>query len=310
MDSNAITSIQACPGCGTRSENPSLGRGSAFSTNSGGKFYEHPDYEILECRSCGILYKTHTISESTLTEYYSRVDFSKWEISGLFPTERLALTELEKLPVGSRILDFGCSSGRLLSELTPGYQRYGIELNQTAAQQAESKGITILSFVELGNEELFDAVVLVDVFEHLADPSSILARLADRLRPNGKLIIATGDGDNSLCRRLPAEFWYFRNVEHLCMLTRRFADHLATTLSLRLLGWQRVSHYDSTFFSRICGYARVFAHLQCREKTLLWCLLLRFAPFVGRASHWVSCPAYDLGVDHLVAVFERKVPVD
>ncbi len=309
MENCAVTHIQACPGCGTRSENVSLGRGSAFSTSSGGQSYEHPDYEIHECKSCGILYKNRTISESTLTEYYSHVDFTKWEIPGLFPTERRALAELEKLTLGSRILDFGCSSGRLLSALRPGYQRFGIELNQTAAREAESKGITMLSFANLDDEAPFDAVVLVDVFEHLADPSSILARLAKRLRPHGKLILVTGDGDNSLCRRLPAEFWYFRNVEHLCMLTRRFADHLATTIPLQLVGWERVSHYDSTHFNRVCDYARVFAYLQCQSKTILWRLILQFAPFLGRASHWQNCPAYDQGADHIVGVFVRSVPV-
>ncbi|MEQ1841416.1 MAG: hypothetical protein ABL994_13490, partial [Verrucomicrobiales bacterium] len=89
--------MQACPGCRTENEGTSLGRASAFTADSGGESYEHPPYEILECKECGILYKNATLSESTLTEYYSRANYTKWEIAGLFPTERLALAELERL---------------------------------------------------------------------------------------------------------------------------------------------------------------------------------------------------------------------
>jgi hypothetical protein len=79
------------------------------------------------------LYKDVALSDQSLNEYYAGVDFKKWEIPGLFPTERIVIEHLKALSPGARVLDVGCSSGRLLSALPAHYLRYGMEPNATAA---------------------------------------------------------------------------------------------------------------------------------------------------------------------------------
>jgi SAM-dependent methyltransferase len=295
-----------CPACGGVNKKAVGPRGAAFVTQLRRHAYTQPAYDILECVDCGLLYKSHVLSDQLLGDYYSEVDYRKWEIPGLFPTERLVREELLGLSMGSRILDVGCSSGRLLCSLPAGYELFGVEPNAAASDEAAKKGVLILPNLDGSDVPPFDAIVLMDVFEHLTEPARTLATLVGRIKPGGRLIMATGDGDHSLCRESPAEFWYFRNIEHVCMLTRSFAGYLERRLNLRMTRWRVSSHYDSSFLQRFVRRLRLFAFRQAGAQTVLWRVLLRFLPMFGRAAQWKECPAYDLGEDHVVVVFSKN----
>src|SRR5208337_404762 len=109
----SVTSVQVevCPSCGATGFMATGPEASGLEANCGGEIFQQPPYSVRECSSCGLLYKDNTTSPAELDEYYAVVDFRKWEIPGLFPTERAALAVLRKLPHGARILDFGCSTG-------------------------------------------------------------------------------------------------------------------------------------------------------------------------------------------------------
>ena len=255
---------------------------------------------------CGLLYKDTVLGDDALSAYYAEVDFRKWEIPGLFPTERIVVEQLRALPHGASILDVGCSSGRLLSALPGRYKRFGIEPNAAAAEIAKAKGIDIIPQDDT-HRGPFDAIVMMDVFEHLTEPTHVIQSLVQQLKPGGKLIITTGNGDTPLCRESPAEFWYFRNVEHVCMISSRYADWLTTHSPLRLLSWTLASHYDSSPLSRLPKILRVMAWRHHHRRSPLWNWLFRFLPMMNRASSWTSCPAYDLGKDHVIATFELSL---
>lgn len=254
-----------------------------------------------------MLYRTPTLSDAALAHYYSRVPFEKWEAATYHPIERAVLSILQSLPAGSRILDYGCSSGRLLSGLTSTHRCFGSELNARAATEAAQRGLTMLPSHELseGTSNMFDAIVLVDVFEHLRAPLAVLRNLSRHLVPGGLLIVATGNGDAPACRRDPAQFWYFRNVEHLCMTTENHVREVARALDLSLDPLLRISHYDLTWRERLVLWLHDFSYWQFRRKTLLATALLRFIPRVRQAQHWRSAPTYTSSKDHLVAVFRR-----
>ena len=181
----------------------------------------------MECRNCGLLYKTATLSPEGLADYYSLVDYGKWQSNDLFPTEVPVAKILQDAPRGAKILDFGCSTGRVLSRFVNLHQTFGFEVDErVSAGSGAERDIRMLSSDERNAlpPQSFDFVILIDVFEHLNHPTDLLKRLAELIRPGGHLILVTGDGDNRVCRIDPAQFWYFRLVEHVVMLTqRRFA---------------------------------------------------------------------------------------
>jgi SAM-dependent methyltransferase len=268
---------------------------------------------VQQCASCALLYKTSTLTPDQFTEYYARTDFHKWELAGFHPPERLTLKILRTLHRGARILDFGCSSGRLLAPLVSSYECVGYEINDAAAREARRKGLSVLSAHALAatRPNSFDAVVMMNIFEHLLDPLTVLARLTKLLRPGGSLIIMTGNGGTRACRRDPAQFWYFRNLEHVIMMTRGHADWLAERLGLRLSRWLDICYCELPYSERILQYAQHVAYWQFRTGSTAVKALLRLIPRVRRAEGWPLAPRFTAGRDHVVAMFRKSaVPTE
>ena len=298
-----------CPACGAVDYEIVGPPGAGFAAEAGGRHFWQPDYQARRCRCCSLLFKSAIASLDQLDDYYQRVDFRKWEIPGLYPTERRVLGLLNALPIGSRILDFGCSSGRLLSRLTGSFACFGVEINAEAARIASGKGITILApeyVLQANNAPKFNAITIVDLFEHLSAPTDLLRKLVNQLCPGGRLILCTGDADAPAIRSDPANFWYFRNVEHLCMLNRRHGEYLARELALRLVAWHRESHYDSSSVVRLKQWCQTFAYeVFHRGRSPSLKPALRLVPGFKKAQHWSTRPSWTTTRDHAVIAFEK-----
>ncbi|HVT58077.1 MAG TPA: class I SAM-dependent methyltransferase [Thermoanaerobaculia bacterium] len=99
------------------------------------------------------------------------------------------------LPPASRILDFGLGTGSwLLAMRSLGYSHlagYDIESNINRGEDLKADGIQVISPRGISKlaAESFDCVRLEHVFEHLADPLSVLRLLHRLLRPAGLLLM-------------------------------------------------------------------------------------------------------------------------
>jgi len=101
-------------------------------------------------------------------------------------------------PLGLRILDAGCASGANgeLLKRAGAREVWGIELDPGAADEARRRldGVVTGDLADVGLEQVggqkFDAVLAVDVLEHLADPAAALARLVGMLHAGG-LVVAS-----------------------------------------------------------------------------------------------------------------------
>jgi SAM-dependent methyltransferase len=301
--------VARCPGCGSEEFAAVPEKGSSFETLAGSRLFRQPEYEVRICSQCGLYYKSNTLSAAELADYYDDVDFTKWDIGKLFPSEKAILNVLKELPAGSKVLDYGCSDGRLLSHLGDEYHKFGFEINEKAAEIARQKQISILSDEEIASASAlsFDAIVLSDIFEHLVNPTDVLLSLRTRLSRGGFIICFTGDGDAKACQRDIANFWYFRTLEHLCMIGRKHAEFLARLLNLRLISWTQMSHYDLTLGQLARERVQDFAYWQFRDNgSSLLASVLRLAPVLRKAEHWVVPPAITYTKDHVLAVFQDQ----
>lgn len=294
-----------CPACNSASTRSTGPRAPAFSTIVANAEFKQSAYAVIECANCGLLYRFPTLSSEELSRYYSAIDFRGWETAGYFPTESCLIQILQRLPKGKRLLDFGCSSGRLLAGFCRDYDCYGIELNELAAAAAATKGIKMIRPNDWQNQSLpsFDAIILVDVFEHLTEPLTTLKDLRRLLLPGGWLIIATGNGDAAACRRDPAQFWYFRHIEHVSMLTRKHAQYLCQNLQLELKDWIGLCHYDLSWREKLVQVLQNFAYWQFRRRTWLARHLLRHLPGMRALKTGTIAPTYNCSRDHVLAVF-------
>jgi SAM-dependent methyltransferase len=308
--SGASRGVTACPACGG-STNVQVGQeATAFDSVVRGKAFHQPAYAIRSCEGCGLYFKSRTVTLESLTDYYARLECETFEHEGNFPTDHILQRTLECLPSGSKVLDFGCSTGRILKSQTGRLNCFGVEVNEAAAVIARERGIRIISEQQLraGKPRDFDAILLTDVYEHLPRPVELVEMLVALIKPGGWLAIVTGCADAISTRDRIGEFWYFRLPGHLHMLSERHLDWLAASVGFRLDVLHRCSHYDTPLKDRLRQSAQSFAYSQFRRPPRRGLTaLLRVVPLLNRAERWPSAPALTYAPDHVVAVL-RKHP--
>ncbi len=126
----------------------------------------------------------------TATRYSYRVD-----LSDLNTSHSLAVLSV---PPGSRVLDLGAADGSVARALVQRQCRvWGVEIDPDAAARAAAVCETVTCadlesedpWTELAGER-FDAVLLLDVLEHLRSPADVLRRASNLLTPTGIVIVS------------------------------------------------------------------------------------------------------------------------
>ena len=306
---NAATqTIDACPACGSVDAAAIGGPGRPFDTVIGAQHFLQPEYLVRDCDACGLWFKSSALSASELERYYRHLDSGVFEFDGNFPTDEILQHQLRRLPARSRVLDFGCSTGRLLKDMTSRLECAGVEPNEPAAAVARERGIEIVTVDALQSRgRMFDAILLTDVYEHLSEPLAVVEVLARLLSPGGWLAIVTGDADAVTPRHRAAEFWYFRLPGHLIMASERHCRWLARRVGLELATIRRCSHYDTSAIDRVTQSVRAYAYDRFRDAPgSLAARVMRAIPRLKSADRWESAPAVTYRDDHLVAILSRR----
>lgn len=100
----------------------------------------------------------------------------------------------------TRILDFGCGTGALLTlplaAAFPEYSFVGVDADAQTLQEANREiRRPNISFVQrIPANETFGIVIASEVLEHLDDPAHLIEELRHRLDENGRLIITVPNG--------------------------------------------------------------------------------------------------------------------
>ena len=142
------------------------------------------------------------------------------------------------------LLEIGCGDGDQLVEAElAGFRVTGIEYSPFAAEKARSKlksgrvHVGDIHTVDLGDER-FDVCIMADVIEHVRSPRACLARVWERLKPGGCLLVATPSLD-SWSAKLMGGSWMELKPEHLSYFNRRTLESL-----LWQTGFEKV-HFES-----------------------------------------------------------------
>jgi lipopolysaccharide transport system ATP-binding protein len=298
-------SVARCPACGGTDITQVGEPASGFDTVFAGAHFFQPPYAVGVCSQCGLYFKTVTLTAVALAAYYVALDGAVFDVEADFPTDRVLHQRLAGLSAGSRVLDFGCSTGRILKNLTQRLACFGVEPNEPSAALARSRGIDIIAAEHLDEQAPFDAILLTDVYEHLTEPLPLLQRLASKLAPGGWLGIVTGNADAVSHRRL-AEFWYFRLPGHVIMLGERHLRWLAAQTGLTLEAAIRCSHYSVPLRERMRQRVQAFAYDTFRDAPSgATAGVLRLVPRISGATRWKNAPALTYRDDQIVAFLVR-----
>ena len=186
--------------CGSRDASPEAS-GLDFEYNT------VPDsFEFVRCHDCQHVYLSPRPAKSELSTIYPS-NYYAWEEGGNPLVARVrrrwegGKVKLYRNWVGEgprRILDVGCGNGRfleLLRDFGPaGWQLEGIDFDAQVAEQCRARGFrTQVSRVEDFDPggDRYDAVVMLQLIEHVEDPAALSARVFDILEPGGCFIIET-----------------------------------------------------------------------------------------------------------------------
>lgn len=125
-----------------------------------------------------------------MSKYDFEVDLSANTSTGMI---------LNKITPCSTVLEFGCATGRMTKYLKNalGCQVYIVEYDKEAfdvaiqyANDGVCDDILSLSWMEKFQDIKFDAILFVDVLEHLTQPNVALSKSSEMLKDNGKIYIS------------------------------------------------------------------------------------------------------------------------
>lgn len=270
--------------------------------------YQHSGYHIRECLVCGLYFKSVSMDDAALNSYYAALNFAVFDHDGNFPTDEAARRVIDRLPDGARVLDFGCSTGRIWRGRANRLECYGVELNEQATEIASQRGIHIVResslFPEMNGQ--FDLVLLADVYEHLPAPVEVLERMTWLLKPSGYLVLISGNADAIKSRDRIGEYWYFRLVGHLQMMSEHHVQWIASRVDVVVDCLYRCSHYETPLLQRLRQRVQWFAYNQFKRfPDGAVSALLRFIPPFNRAEGWPNEPSLTCATDHFVAVYRK-----
>lgn len=177
---------------------------------------------IRRCLDCGLEYQNPRPTEDKLLALAAQT----YEIRPLNGIRRELFEDDLKLirrhlSPGSSLLDVGCNTGAFLDLARSTYDVSGCDPCAQALEYGRNKlGLTRLYPGTIADMPLerFDAIVGLDVWEHLHSPQRFLEEATKRLRPGGILYVRTirRDGLNA---RLAGRYWYGYEIWHMSFPT-------------------------------------------------------------------------------------------
>ncbi len=214
-----------------------------------------PDY--ASCGDCGTVIYRHGVDPAEHvtggdTGFYGDRYWRHYvpQVLGLPGLEQRARTDLaeraafhlvkilEHQAPGGRVLELGCGAGSLSYLLCQaGFDAEGLELGPAAIELARDRfGLEVHSGPLESQDDPgpWDAIVAIDVLEHLPDPLATMTLCARRLAGGGRLFLQT-----PCYRQEGAEWQMLLPTEHLYLFTGTSIERLLRAAGFTAVGVER-----------------------------------------------------------------------
>jgi 2-polyprenyl-3-methyl-5-hydroxy-6-metoxy-1,4-benzoquinol methylase len=250
-----------CPVCGERRQATQV--------------FVREGFPILRCADCGVG-KTQLPAEFPTASIYTEEYFQGGRADGysdyvgnervLRAEFRSVLEDLRRAGAsGGKLLELGCAYGFFLAEAKSAFEVQGIELSDTAARFCRSRGFDveqgILTEEFVARRAPFDAVVMLDVVEHLPDPDVVMQLLHRAMKPGARLLLSTGDWESGLSRIMGKNWRLMTPPQHTFFFSPRTMAAMLARLGFDVIDcrqpWKNVP-FDLVLYQlgRILGMSR------------------------------------------------------
>ena len=153
---------------------------------------------IVRCDSCSAQYAWPTMIpignpyDAVPTDKY----FENHDESSAIQRGHYYAEKAEEFVGGpGKMLEVGCGRGSfLVGAAERGWDVYGVDMTPAYVEHAHSRGISVecasaMDAELLSKESYYDAILLLNILEHLYEPAEVLKRVATSLKPGGVVAI-------------------------------------------------------------------------------------------------------------------------
>jgi SAM-dependent methyltransferase len=152
---------------------------------------------------------------------------------------KAVLTGIGKYAQGKKLLDVGCATGDFLKIAKDfGYVGEGLELSHWSSDIARKRGIKVyretLKSLAKKAPQKYDVITLWGVIEHFERPAEEIEYLHKLLKPNGIIILWTGNVDGLMSRLLGRRWWYWQG-QHIQYFTNKSLNFLGEAAGFEIL---------------------------------------------------------------------------
>ena len=223
-----MTQNTICPDCGSTNLKL-IGKLPTSNEFSGNKLsYNIDGGNLFLCKNCQLKFRFPILSESVYNELYNTENIN-WVFDEQRNDWRILKDFIQRhIPEKGKVLDFGCNLGDVLFRLQNETEKYGIEINDQAAEIARTK---TKATVWKGYEEIpanieFDLIYAIDLIEHLSSPRSFIEKSLPHVKKGGYIALMTGDSNNNFWKLSGVKWWYSTFPEHISFISKSWATAL------------------------------------------------------------------------------------
>jgi len=149
-----------------------------------------------------------TDPSGVVRDMHSAAEAAAWAAARAVP--------LSWIPQGARVLDVGCGDGKL-ALARPDCTVYGYEPNAAHREIATSRGVRDMRLYNAPPEA--DALVLMDVLEHMGTPRDDAERWLDKMRPGTLVIVQCPDFWCPMAQLYGDRFRLLHDPDHVSLFT-------------------------------------------------------------------------------------------
>jgi 2-polyprenyl-3-methyl-5-hydroxy-6-metoxy-1,4-benzoquinol methylase len=227
---------------------------------------QNSKFPISICKQCGLVQQTNIPSDEELSLYYShnyRMDYKKTYTPKLKHIRRAGLAAFDRInflkdcPINikeySKLIDIGAGGGEFvyLSKKN-GFDAIGIEPNYGYSEFAKKEYDVeiITSMLDDLTESSADIISIFHVFEHMANPLTVMKKIANVLKEGGLLFIEVPNilqDDTSPHNRFFKAHLYYYSKHTLIACASKYFDVIKVDDSgnLRVLFRKRAIELDT-----------------------------------------------------------------
>jgi SAM-dependent methyltransferase len=282
-----------CPACGGADVSDHFSNSVGFS------------FDV--CGQDGTVYMNPAPAPATLERLYNDESYTThWlnpaAINALDPADYDRPAAAIAPAPGQTWLDVGCSTGEFLKFARDRFECHGVEINPERAAVGRERGfnVTAGTLADVAGSERFDVISMLQVIEHLVDPTQSLADVGRLLKPDGIFYFNTPCVDSASFGLFRERHSHVSSFGHVCLYTKAGLARLAERCGFEMIDHGHSSGIDITlddligyhlapsrFRHRVAFYSPRFLNF-CKvlDQVTLGLLTKALRPRGNETSHW------------------------